>query len=90
VLSPADTFREYLAARGKRLTRERNAVIDVVFANQGSFDTEQLYHWVSNGADGPRASRATAYRLLLEMVSAGLLRKVARDKREVFEHDKPG
>lgn len=87
-ISPADKFREYLATRGKRLTRERETIVDEVFASHEHFDTDELVNRVSTRTDGKRVSRATVYRTLDDMVEAGLLRKVARSHgREVYEHD---
>ncbi len=86
--SPADKFREYLATRGKRLTRERETIVAEVFASHEHFDTDQLVIRLSTRTDGKRVSRATVYRTLDDMVLAGLLRKVARSHdREVYEHD---
>jgi Fur family ferric uptake transcriptional regulator len=87
-ISPADKFREYLATRGKRLTRERETIVEEVYSSHDHFDTDQLVNRLSNRTDGKRVSRATVYRTLLDLVEAGLLRKVARTQnREVFEHD---
>src|SRR5262249_60389501 len=84
----ADKFREYLVKRGKRLTRERETIVEEVFSSHEHFDTDQLVRRLEDRTDGRRVSRATVYRTLLDMVAAGLLRKVARSqKREVFEHD---
>src|SRR5258708_17296554 len=86
--SPADKFREYLATRGKRLTRERETIVEEVFSSHEHFDTDQLVSRLAGRTDGKRVSRATVYRTLDDMVLAGLLRKVARShNREVYEHD---
>jgi Fur family ferric uptake transcriptional regulator len=87
-VSPADKFREYLATCGKRLTRERETIVEEVFASHEHFDADQLVSRLANRTDGTRVSRATVYRTLDDMVAAGLLRKVARSHdREVYEHD---
>ena len=87
-VTPADKFREYLATRGMRLTRERETIVEEVFSSHEHFDTDQLVSRLSNRTDGKRVSRATVYRALDDMVLAGLLRKVARShNREVYEHD---
>jgi Fur family ferric uptake transcriptional regulator len=87
-VSPADKFREYLAMNGMRLTRERETIVEEVFASHEHFDTDQLVSRLGGRTDGRRVSRATVYRTLEDMVKAGLLRKVARTQnREVFEHD---
>jgi Fur family ferric uptake transcriptional regulator len=87
-VSPADKFREYLATRGKRLTRERETIVNAVFSSHEHFDSDQLVSRLANRTDGQRVSRATVYRTLDWMVEAGLLRRVARShNREVYEHD---
>lgn len=87
-VSPAEKFREYLATRGKRLTREREIIVEEVFSSHEHFDSDELVGRLSHRTDSKRVSRATVYRTLEDMVEAGLLRKVARaHNREVYEHD---
>lgn len=87
-VSPVEKFREYLATVGKRLTRERETIVEEVFGSHEHFDTDQLVSRLGTRTDGKRVSRATVYRTLDDMVVAGLLRKVARSQdREVYEHD---
>lgn len=87
-VSPVDKFREYLLTRGKRLTTERETIVNEVFASHEHFDADQLVGRLSQRTDGRRVSRSTVYRTLLWLVEAGLLRTVARaNDREVYEHD---
>ncbi len=87
-ISPSEKFREYLATKGKRLTQERQTIVDEVFSSHEHFDAEQLTERLGNREDGKRVSRATVYRALTDMRNAGLLRKVARtNDRDVWEHD---
>ncbi len=87
-VSPAEKYREYLATKGLRLTRERIIIIEEVFASHEHFDAEQLIGRLAQRTDGTRVSRSTIYRSLLQLEEAGLIRKVARqDDRDVFEHD---
>jgi Fur family transcriptional regulator, ferric uptake regulator len=87
-VSPAEKYREYLATKGLRLTRERSIIIEEVFASHEHFDAEQLIGRLAQRTDGTRVSRSTIYRSLLQLEEAGLIRKVARqDDRDVFEHD---
>jgi Fur family ferric uptake transcriptional regulator len=87
-VSPLDKYREYLALSGRRLTPERNTIVEEVFSSHEHFDTDQLVARLSNRGDGRSVSRSTVYRRLTELVEAGLLRKVARhNDREVYEHD---
>ena len=87
-VSPVDKFREYLVTKGKRLTSERQLIVDEVFSDHEHFDANQLTARLSQGKLGLSVSRPTVYRALTLLVEAGLLRKVARPNgREVFEHD---
>ena len=87
-VSPRAKFREYLSTQNKRLTRERDLVLEQVFSSHEHFDREELVATLTARTDGRRVSRATVYRTLQELERAGLLRKVARTKgRDVFEHD---
>lgn len=87
-VSPSEKFREYLATKGLRLTKERSTIVDEVFATHEHFDAEQLIGRLAQGADPKRVSRSTIYRTLLQMEESGLIRKVARQEdRDVFEHD---
>ena len=81
-------FGEYLAPQNKRLTRERDLVLEQVFSSHEHFEREELVVTLTARTDGRRVSRATVYRTLQELERAGLLRKVARaNGRDVFEHD---
>ena len=68
-------FEAFLRARGLRLTRERQKVLEAVFARHGHFDAEQLH--VGIAAKGRATSRATVYRTLDLLVQAGLVRKTS-------------
>lgn len=85
-VSPVDKFREYLTTQGKRLTPERQIIVEEVFSSHEHFDAEQLIVRVSQRKD--RVSRSTVYRALQWLEEAGLLRKVARSEgRDLYEHD---
>ncbi len=88
LVSPTEKFREFLVTKGHRLTREREIIVEEVFATHEHFDADQLVERVSHSKDGRRVSRSTVYRTLSSMEEAGLLRKVARPNgSEVYEHD---
>jgi len=86
-LSPRERFEEFLQARGKRITRQRQAIVEHVSSRHEHFDAEQLLADLRTTAAMPRASRPTVYRTLGELVEAGLLRKMVLDGRAVYEHD---
>jgi Fur family ferric uptake transcriptional regulator len=86
-LSPRERFAEFLRTRGKRITRQREAIVDHVASHHEHFDAEQLLAGLRRTPAGARASRPTVYRTLAEMVEAGLLRKMVLAGRAVYEHD---
>ncbi len=82
-------FVEFLRERGMRVTTERLALLDEVFAQHGHLDAEQLFMRMK--AHGHKISRATVYRNLDLLVECGLVRKyrLGHD-RFLFEHVHPG
>jgi Fur family transcriptional regulator, ferric uptake regulator len=86
-LTPAERFAEFLQTRGKRITRQRRAIVDHVASRHDHFDAEQLLAELRHTPEGARASRPTVYRTLAEMVEAGLLKKMVLDGRAVYEPD---
>ncbi len=87
-VTPLEKYREFLATKGLRMTRERSIIVEEVFDSHEHFDAEQLISRLARRNDGRRVSRSTIYRTLGQMVDAGLIRRVARqDEREVYEHD---
>ncbi|QDU39148.1 Ferric uptake regulation protein [Maioricimonas rarisocia] len=87
-VTPAEKYREFLATKGLRMTRERAIIVDEVFSSHEHFDAEQLIQRLALRKNGRRVSRSTIYRSLALLEEAGLLRKVARqDDREIWEHD---
>lgn len=86
-LTPAERFAEFLQTRGKRITKQRRAIVDHVASRHEHFDAEQLLASLRKTPEGAAASRPTVYRTLAEMVDAGLLNKMVLDGRAVYEHD---
>ena len=87
-VSPPDKFREYLATRGQRLTREKTTIVEEIFSSHEHFEAEQLIDRMTSRTDGSRVSRSTIYRTLADLEKAGLIRKVAQtDGRHIYEHD---
>ena len=85
--SPQERFAEYLQSKGKRITQQRRALVDCVFARHDHFDAEQLIDIVTRQLPDQKVSRSTVYRTLNELVEAGLLREMRLAGRSVFEHD---
>ncbi|MCA9056314.1 MAG: transcriptional repressor [Planctomycetaceae bacterium] len=87
-VTPEEKFREYLATKGQRMTRERAIILDEVFSSHEHFDADALVQRVAAREDSRRVSRSTVYRTLTQLEESGLIRKVARqDGRDLFEHD---
>ena len=74
-LTPQERFEEFMQTRGKRITRQRQVIIDHVTARHEHFDAEQLLVDLKKTPAGAQASRPTIYRTLNEMVEAGILKK---------------
>jgi Fur family ferric uptake transcriptional regulator len=88
-LREEDQFLRFLRSRGLRATAERQALCREIFAQHGHIDAEQVLAAV-RGA-GRKISRATVYRNLDLLVSAGLVHRVRLGgNRSVFEHVHPG
>ncbi|MFM8284071.1 MAG: Fur family transcriptional regulator [Planctomycetaceae bacterium] len=86
-LTPRERFAEFLQARGKRVTRQRQSIVDHVASRHEHFDAEQLLEDLRRSPAGAGVSRPTVYRTLAEMVDAGLLKKMVLSGRSVYEHD---
>jgi Fur family ferric uptake transcriptional regulator len=82
-------FVDSLRERGMRVTAERLALLDEIFAQHGHLDAEQLFARMKS--HGLKISRATVYRILELLVESGLARKyrMGRD-RYLYEHVHPG
>ncbi len=87
-LSPSERFAEFLQSRGMRLTQQRRALIELIFRQHEHFDADALVEELrQNKTDSVKASPATVYRTLKELVEAGLLKRMHLNGRAVYEHD---
>jgi Fur family ferric uptake transcriptional regulator len=78
-------FQNFLVEKGLKLTRERMAVMNEIFAFHGHFGPEHLYMRIRGS--GIKASRASVYRTLNLLVESGLVERISRtDKGSVYEH----
>lgn len=73
--NPLERFEKFLAAKGYRLTAERSIVARAVFSTGSPFGPDQLLEALTRKATR-RISRATAYRTLSLLTSAGLVREL--------------
>lgn len=84
---PGDRFAEFLQSCGKRLTSQRRLIVEQVFSHHDHFDADELMGHLADAIAQRKLSRPTVYRTLIELVEAGLLRKMSLGGRSVFEHD---
>lgn len=80
-----ERFLALIRQRGQRVTAERLALLDEIFAHHGHIDAEQLLE--SLRAGGVKISRATVYRNLELLVECGLVHKHRLGRnRHLYEH----
>lgn len=72
VLGQAQTF---FASKGLRFTKQREALVTLIFRNHEHFRPEDLIPKLRK-SDGP-VSRATIYRTILLLVESGMLREIS-------------
>lgn len=69
-----DTFKDFLASKGLRVTNQRLAIFDAAYAHEDHFTAEDLLDEARQIDDS--VSRATVYRALPIMTESGLIREV--------------
>jgi Fur family transcriptional regulator, ferric uptake regulator len=67
-------FLEFLSEKNLRITSQRQAIVETVFATEEHFTAEQLLEW-SRERD-KSVSRATVYRTLPLLTESGLVREM--------------
>ncbi len=78
-------FANFLEAKNLKLTRQREAVVDVIFSNPGHFEAEDLVQRLKN--DYTRVSRATIYRTLELLQECQLVERLNFGSSQAFyEH----
>lgn len=80
-----ERFLQFLRSRGQRVTRERLALFEEIFAQHKHIDAEELL--AAMKSRGLKISRATVYRNLDLLVECGMVRKqrLGQD-RFFYEH----
>ncbi len=73
---------EHLSSKGLRRTRQREVIVETVFASDEHFNAEELLDRVR--AVDRTVSRATVYRTLSLMVECGLLRHVDLGRDQTY------
>jgi Fur family ferric uptake transcriptional regulator len=80
-----EAFQELLKKNGLRLTRQRDALLDAVFATHRHFSAEDLHKELERV--GHRVSLATIYRSLSLLVEAGFVQGLdVGNGRVLYEH----
>ena len=69
-----ETFREFLAKKGLRVTNQRLAIFDAAYQNPDHFTAEELLEHAR--AIDKSVSRATVYRSLPILTESGLVREI--------------
>ncbi len=69
---PQARFEEYLRRNNLRMTPERRSVLEVILSREGHFDAEELLQFLRRRHK--RVSRATLYRTLEHLRTAGLVK----------------
>lgn len=78
-------FRDYLEAKGLKLTKPRSLILEAAFAVHDHFSAEQLYQLIKRDSD--EVSLATVYRTIPLLIEAGLLQQSLRSASgESYEH----
>ena len=85
-LPPAERFAQFLQGHGKRLTPQRQIIVEQVFSHHDHFDADELMEHLQPLLAQRKLSRPTIYRTLAELVEAGMLRAMALGGRNVYEH----
>lgn len=84
-----EAFLDFLARRGMKLTRQRQAVVDEIFRDNGHFEAEELVERLKTNRT--RVSRATVYRTLELLRECQLVEKLDfGTHRSYYEHVSPG
>jgi Fur family ferric uptake transcriptional regulator len=79
-----ETFKEYVATKGLKLTKERNEILEEILATEGHFDPEELF--IRLKTKGSKVSRASVYRTIPLLLESGLIDEVERiDKHSHYE-----
>lgn len=83
--SELDILREYLARRDMRYTPERESIVREIFARHDHFSVEDLYLGLRQKKQ--RISRASIYRTMPLLISAGLVGQVFQENGQtLYEH----
>ncbi len=86
-LTPQQQFAQFLQSKGKRVTSQRQLIVEQVFSHHDHFDADELMTHLQDLIAERKVSRPTVYRTLTELTEAGLIRKMMFEDRSVYEHD---
>ena len=78
-------FKKYLEKQDLALTPARSIVLNEALKQHGHFATEELYKVIKSKSK--KASRASVYRSIKELLEAGIIRETAfGEKHKHYEH----
>lgn len=82
-------FTRFLRLKKLKLTRQREAVFNIIFSGEGHFEAEELVHQLKNGP--VRVSRATVYRTMELLRECQLVQKLELGGTgSLYEQVQPG
>ncbi len=77
-------FREFIAGKGLKATKERTEILREIFGMEGHFDPDELFSLLR--AKGSKVSRASVYRTIPLLIEGGFIEEVERvDKHAHYE-----
>ena len=80
-----ELFKNFLARKGLKFTKEREAILKEVFTLHGHFDPEELL--LSMKEKGFKGSKASVYRTIPLLLESGLIEQVVRNEKHAhYEH----
>lgn len=83
--SEKQIFENFLKAKGLKLTKPRQIILEEVFEIHKHFDADLLYDIIKAKHSG--VSLTTIYRTIPLLIEAGLVKKTLRkDAKEFYEH----
>ena len=84
---PKTVFREYCAGHDMRYTAERGMIIDEIYRKDGHFDIDNIFLRIRNRHPETKLAKASIYRTLPHLVTAGLIRKsLTHEGCACYEH----
>jgi Fur family transcriptional regulator, ferric uptake regulator len=85
MIKPKFHFSKYLGEQGLKMTSERERILEEIFDLEGHFEADELTYRLRS--KGEKISKATVYRTLPLLVTAGLIKEVIHGEKHLhYEH----